>query len=222
MRVLKRLLQVSECESIVAPKKDPSPFRRFADLLQEQTSLLDALDEDSAELVGDKMGELIMMFSELSTTALKAIVEVIGDDVKSELMGAMLAEDSSFANNYTTGKDEMANVGEVLHNMADNVKAWLSDDSLLVYVLKNCMVRLIKCYLETLLRAQPKIDEFGEVMRQIRDDCLAIENIFVVYEDLLIKEMIDKEVKVLVQIINCLELDLALVVDFWMSKLVKR
>jgi len=194
---------------------------RFADLLQEQTVMLDNLDEEAADEVGDKMGELIMHFSELSSNILNSVVEVFSVDVEKELISAMLADDSSFANNYTQSANEMETVSKTMHNLADNIKIWLSDDSLLVFVLKHVIKRLVKCYIETLLSAQPTIDEFGEVMRQIRDDAVVLENCFLAYEQLLPQEMIEKELTALLQVIQYLEMETDDMVDYWMSKLVK-
>ena len=67
---------------------------RFADLLQEQMCMLDSLDEEAEDEVGDKMGELIMHFSELSSAGLKCVVGVMSTDIENELRDAMVADDS--------------------------------------------------------------------------------------------------------------------------------
>ena len=80
---------------------------------------------------------------------------------------------------------------------------------------------IIKFYLECLLGARPRLDDAGEVLAQIKDDGEAILDCFGEFEDLLPREIVERDVEVVLQVIQLCQVDVEGIVDFWMSKLVK-
>ncbi len=213
---------------------------RFCDLLQAQTSILDTLTDVAADKVLDTISDCVQMYTSLCSKAVDAVVDVMCCDIEEELLSNLFTD-------IPTGGDSLANVtgsGDIgssagtaaamAHNgeglavistmMAEftaEIRSNLSDNSLVAMVLKNSLTRLIRFYLESLLKASPKMDLAGEVMKQIRDDSAVLSNCFSYYDDYIPSVVIERALEPLKQIILLCDMDVEGVVDYWMSKLVK-
>ncbi|GMI00997.1 hypothetical protein TrLO_g5995 [Triparma laevis f. longispina] len=190
---------------------------RFSDRLQEQTSSFDGLTEEAADKLADKISEIITLFSETSMEAINGIVGVMCCEVKKEIQTSLFDGEEGAVG----GGESLANMKNVVRQCAGDVRRWLCDESLIANVLKLSLNRIIKFYLECLLDARPRLDEAGEVLAQIKDDGEAILDCFGEFEDLLPREIVERDVEVVLQVIQLCQVDVEGIVDFWMSKLVK-
>ncbi|GMH47592.1 hypothetical protein TrVE_jg8270 [Triparma verrucosa] len=191
---------------------------RFSDRLQEQTSSFDGLTEEAADKLADKISEIITLFSETSVEAVNGIVGVMCGEVEKEISQSLFDGEEELVGG---AGESLANMKNVVRQCAGDVRRWLCDESLVASVLKLALNHIIKFYLECLLGARPRLDDAGEVLAQIKDDGEAILDCFGEFEDLLPREIVERDVEVVLQVIQLCQVDVEGIVDFWMSKLVK-
>ena len=184
---------------------------RFADLLQEQGGIVDNLTPEAAEKVSEKISDVIMLFSSLSNRALEGIVGVMCTDIEEELKATVFGQRDG----------GLGDLKEMLRSCGTDIKLWMCDESLVGVVLKKSLHRVVKCYLEVLLNSKPKLDEGGALLRQIREDGEVFEGLFEEFGDLMPSYLMERELEVLKQVLQLCTCDAEMIVDFWMSKLVK-
>jgi hypothetical protein len=164
---------------------------RFCDLLQDQTGVLDSMTEAGADRVSDVISDCVMLFSSLGGKGVDAIVDVMCGDIEEELLGCLFTDIPSGGDSEVAGVAEGMGGGDggagagglgiivdMLAEYIEKVGEWLCDTSLVAMVLKKSLARIVKFYLESLLKAQPKIDADGEVMKQVREDARVLGECF--------------------------------------------
>ena len=204
---------------------------RFAELLhQEKKDMSESLDVAVAERIGNKIGDVIMQFSSISTISLGGIMDIICEDIQSELRETIFRK-GIYKDGKEAGMDGSGEGGELslestkrlLSDCAANLRSWLCDSSLVGIVMRNSLCKTIGMYLEMLLNARPQLgcEPEGGTLSQIKADAQTLATFFAEFDDLIPIQLMDRELSALREVLQLCDMDIGMIEEFWMSKLVK-